>query len=111
MWVKGEEIPEIAAIIGVADAYDAMTSNRSYRKMLPQDVVRNEISKGLGTQFHPKWGKIMLQLSTRTHPIQCINSFTAALISGLPNGKTRTICSTGFFSFIIFEALFAPPPP
>lgn len=60
--LKGEEIPEIAAIIGVADAYDAMTSNRSYRKMLPQDVVRNEISKGLGTQFHPKWGKIMLQL-------------------------------------------------
>lgn len=42
--LKGEEIPEIAAIIGVADAYDAMTSNRSYRKMLPQDVVRNEIS-------------------------------------------------------------------
>ena len=60
--LKGEEIQEIAAIIGVADAYDAMTSNRSYRKMLPQDVVRNEISKGLGTQFHPKWGKIMLQL-------------------------------------------------
>ena len=60
--LKGEEIPEIAAIIGVADAYDAMTSNRSYRKMLPQDVVRNEISTGLGTQFHPKWGKIMLQL-------------------------------------------------
>lgn len=60
--LKGEEIPVIAAIIGVADAYDAMTSNRSYRKMLPQDVVRNEISKGLGTQFHPKWGKIMLQL-------------------------------------------------
>ena len=60
--LKGEEIPEIAAIIGVADAYDAMTSNRSYRKMLPQDVVRNEISNGLGTQFHPKWGKIMLQL-------------------------------------------------
>lgn len=60
--LKGEEIPEIAAIIGVADAYDAMTSNRSYRKMLPQEVVRNEISKGLGTQFHPEWGKIMLQL-------------------------------------------------
>lgn len=60
--LKGEEIPEIAAIIGVADAYDAMTSNRSYRRMLPQEVVRNEISKGLGTQFHPKWGKIILRL-------------------------------------------------
>ena len=60
--LKGEEIPEVAAIIAVADAYDAMTSNRSYRKILPQDVVRNEIEKGLGTQFHPKWGKIMLKL-------------------------------------------------
>lgn len=60
--LKGEEIPEVAAIIAVADAYDAMTSNRSYRKILPQDVVRNEIEKGLWTQFHPKWGKIMLEL-------------------------------------------------
>ena len=33
--LKGEEIPEISAIIAVADAYDAMTSNRSYRKLLP----------------------------------------------------------------------------
>ena len=60
--LKGKEIPEIAAIIAVADAYDAMTSNRSYRKILPQHIVRNEIEKGLGTQFHPEWGKIMLEL-------------------------------------------------
>lgn len=60
--LKGKAIPEIAAIIAVADAYDAMTSNRSYRKILPQDIVRNEIEKGLGTQFHPEWGKIMLEL-------------------------------------------------
>lgn len=60
--LKGKEIPEIAAIIAVADTYDAMTSNRSYRKILPQDIVRNEIEKGLGTQFHPEWGKIMLKL-------------------------------------------------
>lgn len=60
--LKGKEIPEIAAIIAVADTYDAMTSNRSYRNILPQDIVRNEIEKGLGTQFHPEWGKIMLEL-------------------------------------------------
>ena len=42
--LSGEEIPEIARIIGVADAYDAMTSNRSYRKTLPQEVVRGEIA-------------------------------------------------------------------
>lgn len=60
--LKGEEIPEISAIIAVADAYDAMTSNRSYRKLLPQETVKQEIEKVLGTQFNPKWGKIMLKL-------------------------------------------------
>ena len=60
--IKGDQIPEIAAIIAVADAYDAMTSNRSYRSILPQETVRDEIEKGIGTQFHPKWGKFMLDL-------------------------------------------------
>ena len=60
--LKGEKIPEVARIIGVADAYDAMSSKRSYRDALPQEVVRAEIEKGLGTQFDPKFGKIMLKL-------------------------------------------------
>lgn len=58
----GEKIPEVARILGVADSYDAMTSNRSYRKALPQDVVRGEIEKGKGTQFDPEIAEIMLQL-------------------------------------------------
>ncbi|MBR5091641.1 MAG: HD-GYP domain-containing protein, partial [Ruminiclostridium sp.] len=52
--LKGEEIPEIARLISVADAYDAMTSIRSYRDPITQDRVREEIVKGLGTQFDPK---------------------------------------------------------
>lgn len=60
--LKGEEIPEMARIIGVADAYDAMTSKRSYRDVLPQDVVREEIVKGKGIQFDPKFADIMLQM-------------------------------------------------
>ena len=60
--LKGEEIPEIARIIAVADAYDAMTSKRSYRDTLPQEVVRNEIVKGKGTQFDPQFAEIMLTL-------------------------------------------------
>ncbi len=60
--LKGEEIPEIARIIGVADSYDAMTSNRSYRDLLPQHVVRSEIEKGKGTQFDPVIADIMLQM-------------------------------------------------
>lgn len=58
----GDKIPEAARILGVADAYDAMTSNRSYRNALPQDVVRREIEKGRGTQFDPKIADIMLEL-------------------------------------------------
>ena len=60
--IKGEEIPEIARIIAVADAYDAMTSNRSYRNAIPQHIVREEMVKGIGTQFDPEFVRIMLHM-------------------------------------------------
>ncbi len=60
--LKGDDIPEIARIIGVADAYDAMTSKRSYRDPIPQDKVREELVKGMGTQFDPRFAKIMQHL-------------------------------------------------
>lgn len=58
----GSNIPEVARILGVADSYDAMTSNRSYRKVLPQDVVRSEIQNGIGSQFDPEVARIMLSM-------------------------------------------------
>ena len=58
----GENIPELARILAIADSYDAMTSNRSYRKGLPQSVVRSEIEKGKGTQFDSDIADIMLQI-------------------------------------------------
>ena len=60
--LKGEDIPEYARIIAVADSYDAMTSKRSYRDPLPQQIVREELVKGQGAQFDPVYAKIMLQL-------------------------------------------------
>ena len=57
-----EEIPFFARIIAVADSYDAMTSNRSYRQYLPQDVVRAEIEKNIGTQFDPEAARGMLSI-------------------------------------------------
>lgn len=60
--LAGENIPLIARIIGVADAYDAMSSTRSYRGVLPQEVIRQEIEKGSGTQFDPAIATIMIQL-------------------------------------------------
>ena len=46
----------------MADAYDAMTSNRSYRLYMPQDVVKEELRKGEGRQFDPKITEIMLEI-------------------------------------------------
>lgn len=60
--LAGEEIPEMARIIGVADTYDAMTSKRSYRDILTQEVVREELVKGRGTQFDPVFTDVMLSL-------------------------------------------------
>lgn len=58
----GEEIPEYARIIGVADAYDAMTSRRSYRDPQTMEYVLGEIEKGKGTQFDPQFAEIMIQI-------------------------------------------------
>ena len=60
--LSGTDIPEEARIIAVADAYDAMSSRRSYREALPQTAVRSEIEKGAGTQFDPRFAKIMLEI-------------------------------------------------
>lgn len=63
--LAGEEIPKIARIIAVADAYDAMTSKRSYRGVLAQATVREQIEHGKGTQFDPMYADIMLKLMDR----------------------------------------------
>ena len=51
--MKGNEIPIIARIIAVADTYDAMTSDRSYRRSLPHEVAIAEIERCSATQFDP----------------------------------------------------------
>ena len=63
--LKGEEIPTVARIIAVADAYDAMTSSRSYRDPLPMARVREEIVNGMNTQFDSRFASIMLDLMDR----------------------------------------------
>lgn len=60
--LAGDKILEEARIIAVADAYDAMTSNRSYRRAMPQEKVRQEIEDGKNTQFDPVFADIMLQM-------------------------------------------------
>lgn len=60
--LRAEEIPFVARIIAVADAYDAMTSNRVYRNHLSEEKVLKELKDGCGTQFDPVVLKAMLGL-------------------------------------------------
>ncbi|MBU1090249.1 MAG: HD domain-containing protein [Candidatus Omnitrophica bacterium] len=60
--LKGEEIPIIAAIISAADAFDAMTSDRPYRKALTTKQAIDEIKQGKGKQFHPEVAEALISL-------------------------------------------------
>ncbi|MEH7383428.1 HD-GYP domain-containing protein [Bacillus sp. JJ1533] len=51
--LKGENIPFLARIVAIADAFDAMTSSRSYRSALPAEEAYKRIIEGQGTQFDP----------------------------------------------------------
>lgn len=60
--LRGESIPLIGRIIGVADAYDAMTSPRSYRRGLSRAEAINELNRCAGTQFDPNVARIMVKM-------------------------------------------------
>ena len=55
--LAGQDIPLVARIISVADAYDAMTSDRAYRRALPHAVSTHEITSCAGKQFDPEIAK------------------------------------------------------
>ena len=52
--IAGEQIPLIARIVACCDAYNAMTSDRSYRKALPVSEAVAELRRGSGSQFDPR---------------------------------------------------------
>ena len=60
--LAGEEIPLCARIIGIADAYDAMTSNRIYRHKLTMETVIKEFENGRGAQFDPSLTDLFLEM-------------------------------------------------
>jgi len=60
--LKGDEISLEAAIVSVVDSFDAMTTDRVYRKALSLDEAIQEIVRGRGTQFHPKVVDAFLKL-------------------------------------------------
>lgn len=60
--LAGENIPEEARIIAVAEAYDAMNSRRGYRDALAPEAIRDALEQGAGEQFDPRYARIMLEI-------------------------------------------------
>lgn len=61
--LKGSDIPYVARIVGTADTYDAITSNRIYERARVLDYAISELEKGKGTQFDPYLADIMIQIA------------------------------------------------
>jgi putative nucleotidyltransferase with HDIG domain len=78
--LKGEEIARLARIVAVADAFDAMTSDRPYRQGLPADAAFAEVEKQRGRQFDPECVAAFLRIRQRI--VQEMQSETRKL--GLP---------------------------
>ncbi len=60
--LKGEQIPQLARIIAVADTFDAMTSERPYRKAMSKEVACAEVERCRGTQFDPEAADAFLEV-------------------------------------------------
>jgi HD-GYP domain-containing protein (c-di-GMP phosphodiesterase class II) len=60
--LRGREIPLFGRLIGLADAFDAMSSNRTYRQALDHEQVLKEIKRCAGTQFDPELADIFVKL-------------------------------------------------
>ena len=60
--LKGDQIPFLARIVAVADAFDAMTSRRSYRDELDLELVRNTIVNNISIQFDPEVAEAFIRI-------------------------------------------------
>jgi putative nucleotidyltransferase with HDIG domain len=72
--IAPEEIPLAAHFLVVADSYDAMTSDRSYRRGLPPEVALAEIEANSGTQFHPAVARAFVALQRGQDPLQTLSA-------------------------------------
>ncbi|OEF96612.1 HD domain-containing phosphohydrolase [Desulfuribacillus alkaliarsenatis] len=73
--LKGEEIPLVARIIAVADAFDAMTTDRPYRKAMSVEVATNRIKAESGKQFDPKVVECFMRILSYIDINDILNSY------------------------------------
>ncbi len=75
----GEEIPQTARIVALADAFDAMTSNRSYRRNFDVEEAISEFTRCSGDQFDPEVCEVMIRLLREGTIIPCNELFAKGI--------------------------------
>lgn len=116
--VAGREIPLFARIIAVADAYDAMTSTRSYRPSMTRQQALDEIERGVGRQFDPEIVEAFMATVPRRVPLAALVGlgFAGKLLRKSASWAARYgtgsvapgVASVGAASVVI-ASLFSPP--
>lgn len=70
--LKEREIPVLSRILAIADAYDAMTEDRIYRKALSKDMAIKEIERNMGTQFDPDIAQLFFNIIDISYNVETI---------------------------------------
>lgn len=83
--LKGEKVPLGARIFAVIDTYDAMTSDRPYRKAMPREAACEEIQKSCGTQLDPEVAEVFLSIPPET--VEAIRRRMAEQVAADQSGK------------------------
>jgi putative nucleotidyltransferase with HDIG domain len=90
--LAGDNIPRLARIVGVCDAFDAMTSDRPYRQGLPAEIAFGEIEKQRGKQFDPEIADVFLSMKQRI--LQEMQSDTRKIgLAGSSNASTLRLAT------------------
>jgi HD-GYP domain-containing protein (c-di-GMP phosphodiesterase class II) len=95
---SGEEIPVEARVLAIADAFDAMTSDRPYRRALSHDEALAEVERCAGTQFDPELVEIFVDLFGEAEKLSDapLRRDTSVTVSDTARAWTRSRASSAF---------------
>ena len=94
--LQGEDIPLLARIISIADSYDAMTSDRPYRKGMGKEKALAEIERGSGTQYDPYLAKEFISVMQQYGKKECPSQKTCQIFHRIKNDEVSVAYRSQF---------------
>jgi putative nucleotidyltransferase with HDIG domain len=90
----GDEIPLEACIVCCCDAFDAMTTDRTYRRAMPVERALAELESAAGTQFHPRVAAVLAGVVSRQAEVEAAASVSSYAAPALPSRAPRAAPAT-----------------